>query len=859
MWMTRLVVDDLSRTVCRSFVHSAYEAEPFLGDGCDGEVARAYIAARFRPWTRKQTQKQKPRLPGPEDGDDAGDEDDAGDGEGDEDSPAARVDRLLDGTLLPHVSGGRTAKAELLLHMARRMLDCASSGRQDDRDRVEATRLDTAGALMEDLVTTQFRILASSMRKVLKKGSKGGGWGGRLLNSDNFSSGIALALQTGVWPTSSRTATSRPGITVTLGRHNTTRTLSDLRKVESSHIARDDSGSRIRAPRLLQGTAFGRFCPLKTPDSERLGLVKSLSLSAHVTSRTWQSEAHDALVKHARDFWTLDAADGPSSALLMINGDPVGRVSDAAGKAAELVGVRRTAQTRLGDLMRATAASVALCPSATATATAELRVWTDEGRIVRPLMPLMPVVPFMPFMPHPAAAEAALIEFAKDGGMDGGMRALWEKLRTTGGVELIDAEEESTLRLAMTPECAGDLLEPLPSAMLSACSARIVYPDHNPCARGLYGSAMLDQGMMGYWPNPGDACPDGLRHTLHYAERPLARSRTATELLPEHCDRLALDGFNAVVAIAVYEGYNQEDSIVMSGSAIDLGMFRSTVQRIYRCHLFTGDRHTGDGVPEVGQRVKAGEVLGVLRPRASAAAAVLERTGGRAPAPVTVRAEEAGVVDSVMVAPDYEQSSDGKIGRAQIRVSTLCIPEIGDKFASRHGQKGTIGAIVSRDDMPYDPVSFMTPDIIINPHAFPSRMTVGMFVEGVTGKASAVTGDDSYSLASTFQSGDDADLAGRALAAHGFERRGKQMLYDGRTGVPFEARIMIGPVYYKRLKHLVRDKIHARGHRGPTEPDTAQPVQGRTQRGGLRTGEMEVWCLYRCGLNSYAPQGIPEP
>ena len=198
-----------------------------------------------------------------------------------------------------------------------------------------------------------------------------------------------------------------------------------------------------------------------------------------------------------------------------------------------------------------------------------------------------------------------------------------------------------------------------------------------------------------------------------------------------------------------------------------------------------------------------------------------------------------GTVDKVTM---YQERNGDRA--VKVRVRQTRVPVIGDKFSSRHGQKGTIGMLYTQEDMPYN-IDGIVPDIIINPHAIPSRMTIGHLIECLTGKVSAIKGE--FGDASPFKGRKVEDIM-EQLKTAGFNRRADEQLYNGFTGKPLKAKIFIGPTYYQRLKHMVNDKIHARG-RGRRNALTHQPNDGRSNGGGLRVGEMEK--------DSFNAHGVP--
>ncbi|RHZ34907.1 hypothetical protein DYB31_007123 [Aphanomyces astaci] len=364
---------------------------------------------------------------------------------------------------------------------------------------------------------------------------------------------------------------------------------------------------------------------------------------------------------------------------------------------------------------------------------------------------------------------------------------------------------------------------------------------------------------------------DTMANILNYPQKPLVTTR-AMEYL--HFRELP-SGVNAIVAIATYTGYNQEDSLIMNQSAIDRGLFRST---FYRCYvdqernksphgigggsgflnseefekptratclrLKHGSYHKldADGLVAPGTRVSGSDIIiGKTCPLPSNDENGLEARHQKRDASTTLRTHENGIIDSVMLTTNAEGFKFTKVRFRNIR-----IPQIGDKFASRHGQKGTIGMTYRQEDMPFT-IEGVTPDIVVNPHAIPSRMTIGHLIECLLGKVSSQTGDEGDATPFT-----DVTVQAISDTLHslGYQRFGNEVLYNGHTGRRLQAQIFIGPTFYQRLKHMVDDKIHSRS-RGPVTMLTRQPLEGRAREGGLRMGEMERDCLISHGSANF--------
>ena len=743
-----------------------------------------------------------------------------------------KAETAIDKNFLPHIgrtTQNRKEKALFLGEMACRVVELKMGRRQtDDKDHFKNKRLRLAGPLLADLFRVAFRNLTRDIKYQLERiGVKGP----IITVSAAVRPGIVSerfqhSLATGNW------GKGRVGVTQLLDRTNHISTLSHLRRLQSP-LSRSQPNFEARD---LHATHWGRLCPNETPEGSNCGLVKNLALSACISVGVNPEKIKQTLfsmgvvpVQESNETMKI------SGAKVFVDGNIIGYCNSPEELAKEFRDMRRR-----GEI--STEVNMAYFSKAHGERE-EAYVNCDEGRVRRPLIIVENGAPKL---------QQEYVERITSGEWS------WEDLVKNGLVEYLDAEEEENAYVALTPEEVAKEhthLEIATYTILGVCASTIPYAEHNQSPRNSYQAAMAKQ-ALGIYATNFQQRVDSRSHILHYPQLPIVD----TALMETMGYKLRPSGQNCIVAVLSFEGYNMEDALVFNKASIERGLVRSTFYRIYEaeCRQYLGGLKDKFTLPEPGTRGFRGEqyyrllepdgIIGlesevaggdVLIGRISPPRFLEEYKEFEVKGPsmrdtsVDMRPSETGIVDAIFITQSGEGSK-----LVKVRARDQRIPELGDKFASRHGQKGVIGLIVPQEDMPFTEDG-LVPDIVINPHAIPSRMTIGQFIESLAGKVAAARGKPVDGT--PFSNERSGDLR-KALVQLGFSHTGAEVFYNGITGQKFVASIYIGVVYYQKLHHMVADKIHARA-RGQVQMLTRQPTEGRARGGGLRFGEMERDCL----------------
>ena len=744
-------------------------------------------------------------------------------------------------TLFPHVEmrGDDSAsmfrrKAYTLGHLARLAIDLSlDKTKPSDREHFKYKRLDSSGDLYFQQFKRIYKEIGRTMLTLMDKRLtyEATGYAGTKIqeliqpetlgafwSSRNFLFEFEKAHKS-QWG-------GKDGVSQELSRLSFYSTLSQLRRVSLQM----DKALNIAEPRRLHCSQYGLMCPTDSPDGKSIGFIKAFTTLAQLATPSPSKavlDAMDGLIPLAN---VRPSVWSPDWTRVFLNADLVGLLpGDAEVFHTKLMRARRS-----GQLDKFVSLSWNRLDNV-------YQVFTDAGRPIRPV--------------YREGVSPASILAAKT----------WQE--SEAYFDWIDSGETETTRLSMTSFDKNLSSEIHPSFNYAPSAAAVPFSDHNAGTRNMFSSAQQQKQAIGWYHTNFKKRFDTIATILNAPQRPLAQT-----WMYQHAFGCMPYGQNVMVAIMVYSGFNQEDSVLVNRASLKRGLFDTTYYHSYKYEEELVDHamqtHTqtvnltldkwadvvrkdadyskldADGIVREGETIESNTVLiGFVSPVSNLEGIVESYRD----VSVTPKRGQRGRVDAVY----RYRTTDGLLG-IQIRLAEKRSPTLGDKFASRHGQKGTIGAIVNEEDMPFTR-NGVRPDIVVNPHAIPTRMTVGQLLESTCNKLGVNRG--ALTDATPFTVNNRIPDTARLMTEMGYEPYGNELLYNGYTGEMFDAPIFIGPTFYMRLKQMVEDKINYRDT-GARQRMTHQPPEGRGNDGGLRIGEMERDVLLAHGISAFAQESM---
>ena len=722
-------------------------------------------------------------------------------------------------------------KGYLLGHMLKMTMDTVLGKENSDRDHFKFKRMSTSG----DLCFTEFRriyreitglmVTLLDSRVEFEKQTYKGKDLTKLIKEENLSIywKQQIFLQEyeksfkGMWDGTS-------GVAQVLSRISYLGTISHLRRI-SLVVPKD---IKVLSVRKLHSSSWGFCCPIDNPDGKSIGIIKSLALFCKISTNTSITELKKFLFK--QDVIPIHMINPGMWNMLWtkiyLNSDLIGVITDTESFHQKLILARRSSEINK---------SISLAWNRLDN---EYIIQCDAGRPMRYI--------------YQENVKPELIK-----------KKSWESLQSY--MDLVDPSETETLKISM--ESFSDKPSEIHGSTIFSPSASInPYVDHNQAPRNMF-SAQQIKASCSWFNTAFDKRYDTLAVHAHCVQRPLTQTWTTQKILANGCISY---GENAIVAIGIYGGYNQEDSIILNKAAVRRGLFDLTSYHSYdfseeivdyatQTHTLitnlatepkyreTVPRKPGkeygyldsDGIIKVGTKVYPDTILvGIVSPKVNQHGQIESFKD----ISVTPKKGNIGIVDSV-----YRYTTQEGFQGVKIRISEGRQPIVGDKFGSRHGQKGTCGILMEEEDMPVTSKG-LRPDLILNPHALPSRMTIGQFLDTMGGKIACHLG--SFMDGTPFSTQNRVQETREMLIQLGYHPYSNEFLYNGMSGELIQSEIFMGPTFYQRFKHMVEDKINYRAT-GPRTLMTHQPLEGRANDGGLRIGEMERDSLLSHGAAAF--------
>lgn len=749
----------------------------------------------------------------------------------------AYVSQILDTELFPHLGmfASNVEKAHFLGYMLRKLLFTASGKRkEDDRDHFMNKRIDSAGILCYDLFKQLFKCMTNKIKILLEKKKQHYDILSTITKLNIITIGFRSCFSTSNWTAKKTNSYIRTGVSQILSRLSYSGFISHLRRI-NIQIEKNSKNTKIRQinPSQLMFIDF-----TETPEGHSVGIVLNMALTTLLSDKR-QTVLIREIIEKIKYIISIDKLESIKMMnipfiTIFLNGVIIGicKISDRDAFITDFKFLRRH-----GFIDNDISISIDDLDN--------ILIFCDDGRLIRPVL----------------TVNENKLKMCQDDDIDKLLNkdCDWNTLVEKNYIEYVDSYEIDKSVIAFSSseleKYENDYCEISPTLMFGVATGQTVFPDHNQAPRVVYQASMMKQ-AMGIYATSYQNRTDTAVHVLEYPQKPFVSTHIGRSL---GCNEMP-SGVNAIVAIACYSGQNQEDSIILNKASVERGLFRSNTYHTYvqeekktgtydieRICVPPLDKRRKDanytmldsnGIIKKGMFVDKGDVI---------IGKIFENSDKNGEKEITdcslvIKHGQSGIVDRI-----FTSITPNGYKLVKVVIRTLRIPEVGDKFASRSSQKGTTGALMNVEDMPFTSEGIV-PDIVINSHCIPSRMTIAQLLECVLGKYCAISGHE-YADATPFSenSTDIAEKICDRLGNIGFERHGYEIMYSGITGEQLRANIFIGPTYYQRLKHLVAEKIHARA-KGPVASITRQPLSGRSVDGGLRCGEMEVDALISHGV-----------
>ena len=793
------------------------------------------------------------------------------------------VHYILMDDLFPNMGDSYHEKALYLGYQVNKILQVACGEASDtDRDHYALKRVDVGGVLMAGLFKDMYNKLRNNIKDTIDQiyehntmFKKTGDMDilyneirtklTKVAPSSIISTGMMKSMR-GAW--GGESDPDKQGIVQDLNRLSYVGYVSHIRRVNTP-MNRD---IKLVEPHRLHATQWGYVCPVESPDGGSVGLLKHLSVMCHVTNDVVDTEPLSHLL-HDLSMIPLPSCHATiGKSKVFVNGSWVGCIGDPIAVADAIRAARTTGalHTDISVLFK--------------YLQDELHIHTDAGRCSRPLLKISP------------SYKTGMMSLEKVP-----VAERWHAATEAGLIEYVDTYETENTLISMRPNEVGvalqqDIQHPPrhthselhPSTVLSLYTNTIPFANHNQAPRNVFSGQQGKQAIGVYATNVPNRI-DTAAYVLGYPQQSLVSTMYHRHVNKENLP----NGTNLIVAIATYTGYNQEDAVIINRDSIQRGLFNITYYKAFKDSESRSD-DTGetvvfanpwemedqggleprygkwvddkgaplldkDGFPRINAHIHTddvilGKVKKTKRSKVDAGSRfmfdVRETVTDNRDVSVLGDKVTYGVVDKISVRAD----SETRLRTVKMRLRKTRMPELGDKMASVHGQKGTVGMILPSCDMPYTKEGIV-PDLIVNPHAFPSRMTIGHIIETVFNKLCCMGG---HKLDGTVFDSHDVHKIGDMLQNdYGMHRYADEVMYNGRTGEQMRTDIFFGPTYYYRLKHMVKDKVNYRST-GAVTNTTRQPTKGRANGGGLRVGEMETNAIISHGIAAFAKESMIE-